>query len=344
VTDPRIIGIGTANPSLRLTQEQSFHAAGYASERVRNIFLNSDIDYRHFHLESAPDRAESSDQMNQRYLHGAMKIGCLAIMNCIQAAEVTLQAVDFLAVCTCTGYVCPDIGTRLIAHMGFRNNVQRASMIGLGCAGAVPTLQRTVDFIRANPGRKALVLAVEICSACYFVDKTLETVVGNAICADGAAAFLLIDDDHAGRRYPQIVDFETFLDTAQIDEVGLNRHDGKLRIVLGASIQHLAAPMIETALVRLLGRHGLYPSDIHFWAVHPGGRKVLDNVQKHFGMTDAQLRFSRTVLRNFGNMSSPTVMFVVDEIVRNGDPCPGDLGIMIALGPGMAAEVALLRW
>jgi len=344
LTDPRIISIGTANPSLRLTQEESFHAAGYQSERVRNIFLNSDIDYRHFHLEGAPDRAESSDQMSQRYLHGAMKIGCLAIMNCLAAAGVTVQAVDFLAVCTCTGYVCPDIGTRLIAHMGLRDNVQRASMIGLGCAGAVPTLQRTADFVRAKPGRTALMLGVEICSACYFVDKTLETVIGNAICADGAAAFLLAAGDHADRRYPQIVDFETFLDTAQIEEVGLNRHDGKLRIVLGASIQHLAAPMIETALVRLLGRHGLYPSDIRFWAVHPGGRKVLDNVQKHFGMTDAQLRFSRIVLRNFGNMSSPTVMFVVDEIVRNGDPRPGDLGIMIALGPGMAAEVALLRW
>jgi alkylresorcinol/alkylpyrone synthase/polyketide synthase Type III len=344
VTDPRIISIGTANPPLRLTQEKSFHAAGYESERVRNIFLNSDIDYRHFYLEGVLDRGESSDQLNQRYLRGAMKIGCLAMMNCVKAVGVTVKEVDFLAVCTCTGYVCPDIGSRLIAHMGLRDNVQRASMIGLGCAGAVPTLQRTVDFVRANPGRKALMLAVEICSACYFVDKTLETVVGNAICADGAAAFLLAADHQANSRYPQIVDFETFLDTAQIDAVGLNHRDGKLRIVLGASIQHLAAPMIEIALLRLLHRHRLSTSDVRFWIVHPGGRKVLDNVQKHFGMTEAQLRFSRTVLRNYGNMSSPTVMFVMDEVVRNGDPRPDDLGIMIALGPGMAVEVALLRW
>src|SRR6476661_5390939 len=85
-------------------------------------------------------------------------------------------------------------------------------------------------------------------------------------------------------------------------------------------------------------------SHIGFWVVHPGGRKVIDNVQKHFGMTDAQLCFSRTVLRNYGNMSSPTVMFVLDEVVRSGDPRPGDWGVMIGLGPGMAAEVALLRW
>jgi len=228
--------------------------------------------------------------------------------------------------------------------MGFRKNVQRAPIIGLGCAGAIPTLQRATDFVRANPDRRALMLAVEICSACYYVDNTLETVVGNAICADGAAAFLLGEGEETDRTYPKIVDFETFLDTEQIEEVGLQHRNGKLRIVLGASIQHLAGPMIETALRQLLQRHGLSRSDIRFWVVHPGGRKVIDNVQKHFGMTDDQLSFSRIVLRNYGNMSSPTVMFVLDEVVRNGDPRPGDWGVMIALGPGMAAEVALLRW
>ena len=344
VTDPRIVSIGTANPPLRLTQEQSFHAAGYKSERIRKIFLNSDIDYRHFYLEGGPNRAETSDQLNDRYRRGAMRVGCLATMDCMTAARLTAQAVDFLAVCTCTGYVCPDVGSLLIAHMGFRDNVQRASMAGLGCAGAVPTLQRAVDFVRVNPGSKALILAVEICSACYFIDNTLETAVGNAICADGAAAFLLAGGDQAGRLYPQVVDFETFLDPAQIARVGLDHRDGKLRIVLGAEVQHLAGPMIETALARLLGRHGLSTADIRFWVMHPGGRRVIDNVQKHFGMTDDQLRFSRTVLRNYGNMSSPTVMFVLHEVVRNGDPQPGDLGAMIALGPGMAAEVALLRW
>jgi polyketide synthase Type III len=349
VNYPRILGIGTANPPVRLTQEQSFHAAGYETERIRKIFLNSDIEYRHFYFGSTPNLQETSDQQNERYLSGAIKTGCRAILNCVESAGMSVKDVDFLAVCTCTGYVCPDVGSRLIAHMGFRKNVQRASVVGLGCAGAVPILQRASDFVRANPGRKALMLAVEICSACYFVDNTLETVIGNAICADGAAAFLLgaeeqVDPGYPESIYPEIIDFETFLDTEQIEEVGLQHRNGKLRIVLGASIQHLAGPMIETALQQLLRRHELSQSDMRFWVVHPGGRKVVDNVQKHFGMTDDQLRFSRAVLRNYGNMSSPTVMFVLDEVVRNGDPRPGDWGVMIALGPGMAAEVALLRW
>jgi polyketide synthase Type III len=344
VTCPRILGIGTANPPIRLTQEQSFYAAGYESERIRKIFLNSDIEYRHFYFGGTPNLLENSDQQNQRYLSGAVKIGCRAVLNCLESAGRTPQDLDFLAVCTCTGYTCPDVGSRLIAHMGFRKNVQRASITGLGCAGALPTMQRATDFVRANPGHLALVLAVEICSSCYYIDNTLETVIGNAICADGAAAFLLGANEQTNSAYPQIIDFETFLDTEQIEEVGLQHRNGKLRIVLGASVQHLAGPMIEKALQQLMRRHGLSQSDVCFWVVHPGGRKVIDNVQKHFGMTDDQLRFSRAVLRNYGNMSSPTVMFVLDEVVRNGDPRPGDWGVMIALGPGMAAEVALLRW
>ena len=344
MTIPHILGIGTANPPIRLTQEQSFYVTGYQGERIRKIFLNSDIEYRHFYFGGTPNLEESSDEQNERYLAGAMKTGCRAIMNCLGAADASVKDVDFLAVCSCTGYVCPDVGSRLVAHMGFRNNVQRSSIIGLGCAGAVPTLQRVVDFVRANHGGKALMLAVEICSACYYVDNTLETVIGNAICADGAAAFLLGRSEPTKYAYPSVIDFETFLDSEQIGEVGLQRRNGKLRIVLGASVQHSAATMIESTLRPLLQRHGLSQSQIRFWVVHPGGRKVIDNVQRHCGMTDEKLRFSRLVLRNFGNMSSPTVMFVLDEIVRNGDPRRGDWGVMIALGPGLAAEAALLRW
>jgi alkylresorcinol/alkylpyrone synthase len=176
------------------------------------------------------------------------------------------------------------------------------------------------------------------------VDDTLETVVGNAICADGASASLLTSGSVAASRYPRIVDFQSFLEPEQLALVGMTLRNGKLRIVLGAEVPELAFSLIEGALIPLLARHGLRQSDIRFWVAHPGGSKVLDAVQKQMGLTDTDLRFARTVLRNYGNMSSPTVMFVLDEVSRNGDPRPGDWGVMIALGPGMAAEAALLRW
>jgi len=344
VENPKILAIGTATPPLRLTQEQSFRMVGYKSERIRQIFQHCDIDYRHFYLEGNLDPRETSDQLNQRYLRGAMTTGCKAIRAVLDSSGVQQSNVDLLVVSSSTGYVCPDLGGRLIAHMGFSENIQRAALLGLGCAGALPSLQRASDFARVHPGRIALVLAVEICSACYFVDHTLETVVGNAICADGAAAFLLGAGFAANTRYPEVVDFESFVDSSHIDKVGFDRRNGKLRIVLAPSVRKLAGPMIETALNALLSRHQLSVSDICFWVLHPGGRKVMDSLQSHLRLKDDQMRFSRAVLRNYGNMSSPTVMFVLEEVVRTGNPRAGDWGVMIALGPGMAAEAALLRW
>lgn len=342
---PRVISIGTANPPWRFTQEEAYRLAGYNSQRILEIFLNSDIEHRHFYVDPENvNRKETPDELNQRYLRGAMETGCRAVRQCLSQAGLKTSDVDLFLVCTCTGYVCPDVGSRLIGHMGFRQDVERGPMLGLGCAGALPTLQRAWDFARARPGRKALLLAVEICSASYYLDHTLETVIGNAICADGAAACLVSTESSDGARYPQVVDFESFLDPGQLDKVGFEQRDGKLRIILAAEIRDLAAPMIERVLAPLLERNHLSRSDIRFWVAHPGGRKVIDNVQASMGLTDDQLRFSRDILRNYGNMSSATVIFVLDEVVRTGEPRAGDWGVMLALGPGMAAEAALLRW
>jgi len=187
-------------------------------------------------------------------------------------------------------------------------------------------------------------LAVEICSACYFVDSTMDTVIGNAICADGAAAFVINGESPRTSFQPAVLDFESFVDTEQSDKVGFEHRDGKLRVVLANVVHDLAGPMIERAVDALLDHSGLCRTDIRFWIMHPGGRNVIDTVQKQFGCTDEQFRFSRNVMRNFGNMSSPTVMFIADEVVGSGDPQPGDLAIMAALGTGMAAEAALLQW
>ena len=342
---PRILAVGKANPPRRFTQEEVYRLAGYTSPRILNIFLNSDIDYRHFYIDPATfSPTETADQLHERYLRGAMETGCRAVESCLKSAGLTPRDVDMIAVASCTGYLCPDLGTRLIGHMKFRDDVERAPLLGLGCAGAMPALQRVWDFAAARPGRKALMLAVEICSASYYIDDDLETVVGNAICGDGAAALLISTEANGQIRYPQVVDFQTFLDPEQLDKVGFEQREGKLRIVLALEIRDLAAPMIERALDALLHRNGLRREDIRFWVAHPGGRKVINNVQEKLGLSEEQVRFSKEIYRNFGNMSSATVLFVLDEVVRQGNPQPGDLGVMIALGPGMAAETALLRW
>jgi hypothetical protein len=177
--------------------------------------------------------------------------------------------------------------------------------------------------VRAYPNRTALMLAVEICSACYFVDDTMDTVIGNAICADGAAALLITSKPGKPGIKPTVLNCESYVASEHIDKVGFEHKDKKLRIILANEIRRLAGPLIERALDALLKRNRLNRTDVRFWIAHPGGRKVIDNLQKHLGLTDEQLRFSRAVMRNFGNMSSPTVMFVLEEVMRTGDPNPG---------------------
>jgi polyketide synthase Type III len=344
LTTPFIHAIGVANPPHRFTQDETFQMAGYTSPRILEIFRNCDIDYRHFYIKPGQKRDETPGELHERYLQGAIDTGCHAIAVALRSAQLAAADIDLLVVCTSTGYVCPDLASRLVGHMGFRPGVQRAAIVGLGCAAAVPALQRACDFVQAHPGRIAVLLGVEICSACYFVDNTMDTVIGNAICSDGAAAFIVRAGPARNERRPAVLDFESFVDSQHLDKVGFEHRDGKLRIVLANEVRHLAGPMIERAIDALLERNGVSRSRVRFWIAHPGGRKVIECVQQHLGLTDEQLRFSRTVMRNYGNMSSPTVMFVLDEVIRNGDPKPADLGVMVALGPGMAAEAVLMTW
>jgi polyketide synthase Type III len=340
----QIEAIGLANPPRRFSQDEAFQMAGYTSPRILEIFRNCDIEFRHFYVAPGQIRGETPSELNQRYLNGAMETGCRALAACLQSAQRKVTDVDLLVVCTSTGYVCPDLGSRLIAHMKFRSDIHRAVVAGLGCAGALPALQSACDFVHAHPKRTALMLAVEICSACYFVDDTMDTVIGNAICADGAAAFLITSESEKPSLKPTVIDCESCVDSEHIDKVGFEHKDSKLRVILSNTVRDLAGPLIERALEVLLKRNHLSRADVRFWVAHPGGRKVIDKVQRHLGLTDEQLRFSRAVMRKFGNMSSPTVMFVLDEVMRTGAPQPGDWCVMVALGPGMAAEAALLRW
>ncbi len=305
--------------------------------------MNSDIEYRHLSFDIDTFQPEESrDDLHRRFREWSVTIARSAIESCLRKANLDVSGIDYIVAVSCTGYLCPGLSALLIKELGMRTNVQRADLLGMGCAGAMPGLQRAYDFVRAYPDRKALVVAVEICSACYYVDDSLETVVGNAICADGAAAAVVgMSDDP---RLPKIVALETLLEPSYIDSVGFEQRDGRLRIILSKDLRTIAGGLAEQVVTGMLRHQGLNLSDIHHWILHSGGRKVIDNVRASLGLTEAQVRHSKCVLKNFGNMSSPTVLFVLDEVLRTAAPRPGENGVMLAMGPGLALETALLKW
>ncbi len=348
MSSPRILGIGTANPPQRYSQREIYdfaarHVESYRNPRIEHIFMTSDIQYRHLAFDmQALSPQESADEMHARFAEYSVAIGEDAIRRCLTEAGLDVDDVDYFVGVTCTGYLCPGLSAILIKQMNMRTDVQRADLIGMGCAGAMPGLQRAYDFVRAYPNKKALVLTVEICSACYYIDDTLETVVGNAICADGAAAVVVGNGD-AGAG-PALLQFETLLEPSYIDTVGFQFREGKLRIVLSKDIRNSAGVLAKEVVARLLRATHLSKEQVKHWIVHSGGRKVIDNIKEELELSEEQLRHSRCVLKNYGNMSSPTVLFVLQETMRHGNPAPGEFGIMLAMGPGLAIEAGLVQW
>jgi predicted naringenin-chalcone synthase len=340
--------MGYANPGHRYPQRAIYefaarHVPAYRNPRIEQIFMSSDIEHRYlaFDMDTLrPD--ESADDLHRRFALHSTAAGADAARRCLADAGCTPADVDCLVVVSCTGYVCPGLTALLARELGMRDDVQRADLVGMGCAGALPGLQRASDYAIANPGRRALVVTVEICSACYYVDDTLETVVGNAICGDGAAAVLVSAEERPGR--PAIRRFETLLEPAYIHTVGFQFREGKLRIVLSKDIRDVAGSLAERVITRMLNREGRTKQEIAHWVIHSGGRKVIDSVRDAVGLTEEQLRRSRRVLKEYGNMSSPTVLFVLQDTQESSAPAAGDLGVMLAMGPGLAVEGCLLEW
>lgn len=347
-SSPRIIALGTANPPNRYSQREIYDISTrfypmYRDRRIEQIFMSSDIEYRHLALDKETFVPfETADELHARFSENAVKVAAEAIRRCLERGRLAIHEIDYIVAVTCTGYLCPGLSALLMKDLGMRTNLQRADLVGMGCAGALPGLQRGYDFVMAYPDRKALVVTVEICSACYYVDDSLETVVGNAICADGAAAVVVANQDAPGA--PAIARFGTLLEPSYIDTVGFQFRSGLLRIVLSKDIRDNAGGLAENLIQQMLQEEGVTREDVRHWIIHSGGRKVIDSIKKVSGLTEEQLKHSRCVLRNFGNMSSPTVLFVLDEVLANDPPQKGDIGVMLAMGPGLAIEGAVLRW
>jgi 3,5-dihydroxyphenylacetyl-CoA synthase len=338
---PRILAVGTAVPPTSFTQDELIDIFGYTDPRRRNLFRRSGIERRYFFVDPAQARAdEDVDQLAARFEAGSVALGVQAIRTCLDHRSLDVSEVDFLATTTCTGRLVPSLDARLIRAVGFRDDVQRVHVGDTGCASAIVALQQAFNYLHAFPGRRALVIAVELCSTTYTLDDSLETAVANAIFADGAAAVLLGTEGEGCT----VVGHRTIIRSEHLDCMGFTFPGGRARVRLSKDVRRIAPVMMEELTLRILKDHGLQKEDVRFWVLHSAGRRVLERAQTALGLTDDDLAFSRDVLRRFGNLSSATVLFVLDEVFRHGHPRPGDRGVMIALGPGFAAEGALLQW
>ncbi|HEX9421252.1 MAG TPA: type III polyketide synthase [Methylomirabilota bacterium] len=338
---PRIVAVATATPPHRFDQTTLLRIAGYHDTLRAGFFRHSQIDGRHLYLDPetfTPN--ESVDQLGERFRRGAIELGAQAVRRVVERAGWNLSEVDFLATTTCTGRLCPSLDAHIIAALGLKPSIQRVHVGDTGCASALVALQQAVNHVHAFPLHRAVVVAVEICSAAYFLDDRLESAVAHAIFADGAGA-LAVSGHGEG---PAVVDHQSLFRSEHLPAMGFEFPGGRQRVVLSKEVRRIGASMMREMADRLMESQGLKKEDVRHFVLHSAGRRVIEEARRLLGLEDAQVAHSRHVLKHFGNMSSATVLFVLEEALQSGGPVAGDWGLMIALGPGFAAEGALLRW
>jgi len=345
MSTPKIVAVATATPPHRFDQATVLRMAGYPDAQRVGFFANSQIEGRYLYFDPAIFRQdetpqESVDQLNDRFRRGALELSAEATRKVIAQAGWAAEDVDFIATTTCTGRLCPSLDAHLVSLLGFRTDVQRAHVGDTGCAAAMVALQQAWNHLRAFPRHRAVVVAVELCSAAYYLDDRLESAVAHAIFADGAGALALSCDGDG----PAIVEHRTLFRPEHLSAMGFEYPGGRPRVVLSKEVRRIGGGMMRDMAEILMATHGLKKEDVAHFVLHSAGRRVIEQAKTLLELTDAQIAHSRHVLRVFGNMSSATIIFVLEEALRSGAPQPGDWGLMIALGPGFAAEGALLRW
>ena len=333
--------MATASPATRFTQDEVLAVFGYEDAQRRSFFERSEIDGRYMYVDRERARAdESVNDLHARFRAGALELGEAAIRRALDRAGWAATDLDFLATTTCTGRLTPSLDAHLIARLGCRPDVQRVHVGDTGCASAMVAMQQAWNHLQAFPTHRALVMAVEICSTTYFLDDRLESAVAHAIFADGAAA-LALDTE---RGAPRVVTHRTLFRSEHLDAMGFDYPGGRHRIVLSKDVRRIGPQMFAEMAELLMKAQGLTRADIRHWVLHSAGRRVLDRAGQLLELGEPQMAHARRVLRSFGNMSSATILFVLDETLRNESPAAGDWGLMIGLGPGFAAEGALLSW
>jgi predicted naringenin-chalcone synthase len=306
---------------------------------LRATFSHRSIRKRHFAFDDPSCLVdEDPDQRIARFTERSIELSARAAGQALSRAALGVGDVTGIVVNTCTGYICPGISTYLIERLGLSRTVRAYDMVGSGCGGAIPNLQVAEAMLSANGGGIMLSVSVEICSTTFQMDNDLSLILSNALFGDGAAAAVVWGRPQgwelvssSGRYVPE-----------QRDAIRYVHKKGQLHNQLSLRLPELVAEAACEVVSDALRSRSLAVGDVRHWALHTGGEKIINAVRDRIGIPEEKVRASRTVLSEFGNLSSPTVWFVMDEIMRGGVES-GDWCIMVAYGAGLSAHAFLLR-
>ena len=306
---------------------------------MRNLFSHPAIRKRSFAVEDPEGFFnEGPDDRIKRFTHWAIELSSQAIDKALKKAGVSRAEVGGLVLNTCTGYICPGVSTYLIEKMGFDRNIKMYDLVGGGCGGAIPNLEVAEAFVKQSPDKVIVSVSVEICTATFQMEDDLSLLVSNALFSDGAAAAVVWSRPEG----LELIASSSYYVPEDRDAIRYIHKNGQLYNQLSTRLPHLVKKAAAHVVKDVLGPRDLKTGDIKHWAVHTGGEKIINTIKAEIGLSEEQLNSTRTILAEYGNMSSPTVWFVLSDILEKGVES-GDFCIMVAFGAGLSAHAFLLK-
>ncbi|MEI6167401.1 MAG: 3-oxoacyl-[acyl-carrier-protein] synthase III C-terminal domain-containing protein [bacterium] len=344
----------TANPPYYATQREAYefytsHFALTPDEHslYHKLLIDGPIQGRYFGLDCAEDACETNpDRLNERFVKYARQTGASAASKAMTEAGLSPHDLGGVIVNTCTGYLCPGLSSYLVEDLGLPSSVKTLDIAGMGCGGALPNIDTAAALLAAHGGRPWLSVAVEACSATLFMGADPALIVSNCIFGDGAAAVILQKESTLSNPtgLMRILGSTSSIHPKYREQLRYRQETGRLRNVLTTRVPVIGAKLAGEALTALLTQHQMTRQDISWWAVHAGGTAVLDQVGRDLGLDASALQYSLNVFRTYGNMSSPSVMFALKQIIEQGHPKAGDRGVLLSFGAGFSAFAMLIEF
>lgn len=348
---PNLVGVGTAVPPNSYTQHEILSTYGITDAKVRSAFLSGSIERRNLTLPPlGPDGTpvlETQGELLAKHTETGVRMGREAVERCLEDVGADVGDIRYLCCVTSTGFVTPGFSALLIKELGIEPSCQRLDVVGMGCNAGLNGLNAVSGWSAGHPGELALMVCVEACSAAYVFDSTMRSAIVNSLFGDGAAAVAVrAAGPEAEERGPALLRFTSHIIP---EAVGAMRYDwdddhGKFSFYLDPEVPYVVGANAETAVARLLEGTGVRAGEIAHWVVHSGGKKVIDAVRVNLGLSRHDVRHTTGVLRDHGNLSSGSFLFSYERLRAEKATAPGDLGVLMTMGPGSTLETALVRW
>jgi alkylresorcinol/alkylpyrone synthase len=348
-----IRGLGTATPPQRYTKAEClaafersdwFARLDTRSHLIARTVLQRDngIEARRLALASIDDVfAIDPDTLDRRFLDHAPALAAEAGAKALAAAGLAAGDIGAVVVSTCTGYLCPGLTGHVAERLGLRGDVQAFDLVGQGCAAALPNLQLGRSLIGSGAAEHVLSVCVEVSSAAMYLDDDPGVLISACLFGDGAGAAVLSAAPPVDGRRIEWTDSTSLLDPGSRKSLMFEQRDGMLRNILTREVPTLAAEHAHRVFETVLDRHDLHGDDVAAWIVHAGGRDVLLALERRLELDSRAFRYSAAMLREYGNLSSAFVYFVLAAALA--DDAPGGWWWLTSFGAGFSCHGALLR-